>query len=291
MLFVRFENYLKNERHYSQHTVTAYLNDVKSFYNFLKLNINDTNSININHVRLWIVDLKNQKLLEKTINRKISSLKTFFNFCEREGVVNVNPVLKIKSLKEKKRLPVIVSEKSLESLLDSTDLFLNNFKGFRDRFIIELFYQTGVRLAEMINIKIEDFDLEKKVLRILGKRNKYRLVPISDISITLFNKYMVYRSRLGSNSPFLIISQKGKKSYPKMIYRIVNRYLSLVSSVKKTSPHVLRHAFATHLLNRGANLNTIKDLLGHSSLLSTQVYTHISSDKIKRTYKSSHPRG
>ena len=291
MFFEKFKNYLENERNYSFHTVSAYLNDVISFYNFFNFDTNQPSLITVNHVRLWIVELNKKKILATTINRKISSLKTYFNFCEREEFISFNPVVKIKSLKDDKKLPVIVSQLSLQKLFESNNVFKNNFVGLRDRFIIDFLYQTGVRLSELINIKIIDLNIVNKQVIISGKRNKQRLLPLTDSIIFLFEEYNVCRQRLHSNSSFLFLTIKGKKTYPKMIYRIVNHYLSLVSSVSKTSPHVLRHAFATHLLNNGADLNAIKELLGHSSLLSTQVYTHVSSDKIKNVYKNSHPRG
>ena len=291
MFFEKFKNYLENERNYSFHTVSAYLNDVISFYNFFNFDTNQPSLITVNHVRLWIVELNKKKILATTINRKISSLKTYFNFCEREEFISFNPVVKIKSLKDDKKLPVIVSQLSLQKLFESNNVFKNNFVGLRDRFIIDFLYQTGVRLSELINIKIIDLNIVNKQVIISGKRNKQRLLPLTDSIIFLFQEYNVFRQRLHPNSSFLFLTIKGKKTYPKMIYRIVNHYLSLVSSVSKTSPHVLRHAFATHLLNNGADLNAIKELLGHSSLLSTQVYTHVSSDKIKNVYKNSHPRG
>ena len=291
MFFEKFKNYLENERNYSFHTVSAYLNDVISFYNFFNFDNNHPSLITINHVRLWIVELNRKKILATTINRKISSLKTYFNFCEREEFISFNPVVKIKSLKDEKKLPVIVSQLSLQKLFESNNVFKNNFVGLRDRFIIDFLYQTGVRLSELINLKISDLNIVNKQVIISGKRNKQRLLPLTDSIIVLFEEYKVFRQELHPNSSFLFITEKGKKTYPKMIYRIVNHYLSLVSSVSKTSPHVLRHAFATHLLNNGADLNAIKELLGHSSLLSTQVYTHVSSDKIKNVYKNSHPRG
>jgi integrase/recombinase XerC len=291
MLFVKFKNYLKNERNYSTHTVSAYLNDIISFYHFFNLDIKEPSLVKISHVRMWIIELKKQKRLATTINRKLSALKTYFNFCEREKYIHSNPVLKIKSLKDDKKLPIVVSQHSLQQLFDSHNIFKHNFKGTRDHFMLELFYQTGIRLSELINLTITDFDITKKQVKIIGKRNKQRLLPFTHSIIILFQKYNVFRQQLNSKSSFLFLTDKGKKAYPKMIYRVVNHYLSLFSSVSKTSPHVLRHAFATHLLNNGADLNAIKELLGHSSLLSTQVYTHISSDKIKNVYKRSHPRG
>lgn len=290
MLFKDFEKYLKHERNYSSHTVHAYLHDVSQFYTYLGFDFAQTDLIEVNHVRFWIVQLKQADCASKTINRKISSLKTFFSFSKRESVIDFNPVSRIKSLKAEKRLPAIVSENALENLFQGDNVFSNDFKGRRDQLIIELFYQTGIRLKELINIKFSDYDSSGKKLKILGKRNKERWIPLSDSMILLLEDYIQQRTSL-SDLPFLFVTNVGKKSYAKMIYRIVDHYLSLVSSAKKTSPHVLRHAFATHLLNRGADLNAIKELLGHASLLSTQVYTHVSSEKIKLAYKRSHPRG
>ena len=292
MLLDDFTNYLQNERKYSLHTVRAYVDDLIQFSDITCLDKKDISLISINDVRLWIIELKNNKISTKSINRKISALKTFFHFCNREKLIDSNPILKIKSLKEEKRLPVVIPEDSLLNLFDS-DIFPDTFKGCRDRLILDLFYQTGIRLAELINIKMSHCDLLKKEIKILGKRNKERIIPLTDSIIVFFDKYFFYRSKIlhSSSSSFLFVTENGKKAYSKMIYRLVNHYLSLVSSSKKTSPHVLRHAFATHLLNRGASLNTIKELLGHASLLSTQVYTHVSSEKIKKVYKNSHPRG
>ena len=290
MLLKDFEKYLKNERNYSAHTVQAYLHDVNQFFIYIKFDYTQIDLIEVNHVRFWVVQLKEEKCAPKTINRKLSSLKTFFSFCQRESRITLNPVSKIKSLKEEKRLPNVVSENALENLFQGDNVFSNDFKGVRDRLIIELFYQTGVRLKELIDIKFSDYESSGKRLKILGKRNKERFIPLSESVIVLLEDYIQQRVPR-SSSPFLFITSSGQKSYSKMIYRIVDYYLSLVSSAQQTSPHVLRHAFATHLLNRGADLNAIKELLGHASLLSTQVYTHVSSEKIKKAYKRSHPRG
>lgn len=288
-----FINYLKNERNYSIHTVNSYSRDLLQFFQFLGLDFSDVNRVSIDNVRLWLIKLKKQEISSKTINRKISALKNFFNFCERESYVTKNPLLKIKNLKEKRRLPVVVSESSLKNLFNTRNLFNDDFNGIRDKLILELFYQTGIRLSELINIRMRDYSSSLKELVVLGKRNKQRVMPLTRMLVVLIDKYIVERSLIHAETDldFLFLSDRGKKSYPKMIYRVVNHYLSMVSSVQKKSPHILRHAFATHLLNNGADLNAIKDLLGHSSLLSTQVYTQVSSEKIKKTYKKSHPRG
>ena len=293
MLIEKFLNYLTNERHYSQHTIKSYHNDLVQFFYILNITPNSVNQIQIKSIRSWIIYLKNKNNSTRTINRKISALKTFFNFCKRENYILLNPILKIKTMKEPKRLPVILSESSLQDLFSIKAIFDNTFKGHRDRLILELFYQTGIRLTELIGIKVSDYDNVKKELRILGKRNKERIIPLTHKLSDLLNHYLKLRSKITDDikSPFLFITNTGKKSYPKMIYRIVNHYLSIVSSVDKRSPHILRHAFATHLLSRGADLNAIKDLLGHSTLLSTQVYTQVSGEKIKKAYKKAHPRG
>tara|TARA_B100000902_G_C27303019_1_gene913890 strand:- start:230 stop:1111 length:882 start_codon:yes stop_codon:yes gene_type:complete len=293
MLINKFTDYLQNERHYSEYTIRFYSKDVGYFFHFLDLKIESVQAVTYQLIRSWIVAQKKNSVSAKSINRKISALKNFFNFCMREKIIDKNPFLKIKSLKEVNSLPTIVAEEDLKKLFNTNDVFQNNFQGVRDRLILELFYQSGIRLSELINIKIDDCDFKKKELKVLGKRNKERIIPLTDNILSILEQYMLMRKK---NTPsldfcFLFFSNTGIKSYPKMIYRIVNSYLSLVSSVRKKSPHVLRHAFATHLLNRGADLNAIKELLGHDSLLSTQIYTHVSSEKIKQVYRKSHPRG
>ena len=293
MIFDNFVKYLKNERKYSPYTVDSYSRDLIQFFDFLNIVHSRVSQVNIDNVRSWVIKLKNQGLASKTINRKISALKNFFNFCERENHITHNPLLKVKNLKEAKRLPIVVSASSLQNLFESKNIFEDTFQGLRNRLILELFYQTGIRLSELINIRLKDYDSAKKELKILGKRNKQRIIPLTVSVAYLLDQYVIERLEHYQNNTltFLFLSDNGKKSYPKMIYRVVNYYLSLVSSIQKKSPHILRHAFATHLLNRGADLNAIKDLLGHSSLLSTQVYTHVSGEKVKNVYKNSHPRG
>tara|TARA_Y100000589_G_scaffold332346_1_gene392167 strand:+ start:17593 stop:18477 length:885 start_codon:yes stop_codon:yes gene_type:complete len=294
MFIKKYQSYLKNERRYSFFTTRSYLIDLNQFFNYLGFNSDNFHSIKSADVRDWIIHLKDKNLSAKTINRKISSLKSFFNFCEIELSLDNNPAQKIRSLKEEKRLPSVVSESSLKLLFESPDTFEQSFNGLRDKFIIDLLYQSGLRLSELINLEIDNFDKKNKFIKILGKRNKERIIPITDCLIKLFQSYIQERSKIQMHpdaQSYLFVTKKGKKTYPKMIYRIVNFYLSKFSSLNKTSPHVLRHAFATHLLNNGADLNVIKKILGHSSLMSTQVYTHVSSEKIKKVYSSTHPRG
>ena len=293
MLSHKFVNYLKNERHYSSHTIKSYSDDVVQFFQLSDLKDHDLSLVTVNHIRSWIIVLKKKVFSAKTINRKISALKTFFSFCKREEYININPFLQIKTLKESKRLPSVISESALENLFSLDGIFTNDFKGIRDRLIIEVFYQCGIRLHELVNLKLSDYDAQKKQLTILGKRNKERIIPLINDLGDLLDTYIDLRADMVADQSisFLFISNSGQKTYPKMIYRSVNHYLSLVSSSQKKSPHILRHAFATHLLNRGADLNAIKDLLGHTTLLSTQVYTQVSSQKIKKVYKQAHPRG
>ena len=295
MLMNNFVKYLSNERNYSSYTIDAYSSDLVQFFRYLDLecDVSNLDYISIDRVRAWIVYLNKNFVSARSINRKISSLKSFFNFCNREMYITINPTLKIKNLKESRKLPTVVSEKSLQDLFDTSNIFKKNFQGLRDRLILELLYQTGIRVGELINIKLKDYSFSKKELLVFGKRNKQRIIPLNNSMSYLLESYITARANhyKAADVDFLFISDSCKQSYAKMIYRIVNRYLSLVSSVQKKSPHILRHAFATHLLSRGADLNAIKDLLGHSSLLSTQVYTQVSSEKIKKVYKKSHPRG
>lgn len=292
----QFKSFLTKERRFSHYTVRAYLTDLNQFFIFINIptDIRVLPEVSIDHVRSWVVALQHKSLSPNSTNRKISSLKTFFNFCKREGWVDVNPVLSVQSLREKKRLPVVVTESALVELFsEKNSVFAENFEGFRDKLIIDLFYQTGIRVSELINIKMSDFSCSKGILRVVGKRNKERELPLTNNIIKNYNKYIACKCSIHKESvlDYLFITRKGVKMYHKIVYRIVNHYLSLVSTIQKKSPHVLRHAFATHLLDRGADINAIKELLGHSSLLATQIYTHVSGDKIKKAYKDAHPRG
>ena len=283
-----FLNYLKHERNFSPNTIKSYCNDLDQFFSFMKKNSRVINYTSSKDIRNWIVLNKETGLESSTINRKISCLRTYFRFLKREGFISKNPTNNINLLSVKKRLPVFVSEESMHNLFSKIN-FSDNFLGKRDAFVLDLFYQTGLRLSELINIQITDFDVRKKTLRVLGKGNKERIVPILDVIIVRYKEYMISRKEISSK--FLFVTSSGKRAYPKMIYRLVNKYLGAISTITKKSPHILRHTFATHLLNRGADINTIKELLGHKTLSSTQVYTHNSLEKIKKIYKKSHPRG
>jgi len=285
MYFDQFLNYLKNERNFSKKTIESYINDVNQFFLF---NNAKPNIINSNDIRRWIISLKESGLESVSINRKISSLRSYFKLCKRESWIGQDPSQKIKLLAVKKRLPNFFSESAMENLFSEVK-FPNDFTGARDRLILEVFYSTGIRVSELVDLKKSQFNLNSKTLIVFGKGRKERIIPLLNNVIESFKIYMKYRSTMKSNYLFLTVNSE--KTYSKLIYRVVNEYLSKVTTISKKSPHILRHTFATHLLNRGADINTIKELLGHKSLLSTQVYTHNSLEKIKRIYQKSHPRG
>jgi len=285
MYLQQFLNYLKNERNFSEKTVISYITDLNQFLLFFEKPLDSVDSIDL---REWIVSLKESGLESVSINRKISSIRSYFKLCKREGWVPNDPSQKIKLLSTKKRLPSFLSESVMRDLFSKIK-FSNDFIGRRDKFILEMFYQTGVRVSELVDLKINQFNTSNNTLIVFGKGRKERIIPLLKSLVDCYDDYIFFRKEMKSN--FLFLTKKSKKTYPKMIYRIVNNYLGMVSTLSKKSPHVLRHTFATHLLNRGADINTIKELLGHKSLLSTQVYTHNSLEKLKRIYKKSHPRG
>ncbi len=285
MYLGKFFNYLKNERNFSEKTIRSYITDLNQFFLFFEKPLNSVDSMDL---REWIISLKEAGLESVSINRKISSIRSYFKLCKREGWVSNDPSQKIKLLSTKKRLPSFVSESVMRDLFSKIK-FSNDFIGRRDKFILEMFYQTGVRVSELVDLKINQFNKSNKTLIVFGKGRKERIIPLLKNLIDCYDDYISVRKEVQSD--FLFLTKKYKKTYPKMIYRIVNNYLGMVSTLSKKSPHVLRHTFATHLLNRGADINTIKELLGHKSLLSTQVYTHNSLEKLKRIYKKSHPRG
>lgn len=227
----------------------------------------------------------------RTTNRKISSLKTYFRYLLKEGVVTVNPLNKVLTPKLEKRLPVFVNNKQMDHLLDDIE-FGDDFSGFRNQVIIETFYSTGARLSELINLKVTDVDVAQRTMRVLGKRNKERIIPLNPAYCDLLDNYLKARDDEfpGDRSGWVFLTDKGNKAYSRMVYRIVNRFLSMVTTSDKKSPHVLRHTFATHMLNQGADLNAIKELLGHANLSATEVYTHNTFEKLKSVYKQAHPR-
>jgi integrase/recombinase XerC len=240
-------------------------------------------------VRKWIVNLMDNNIGARSVNRKISSLKAFYKFLIRRGLAEKSPLDKISAPKVSKRLPSFVEEKHMEVLLDDVE-FDDDFKGITNKLVIKMFYFTGIRLSELINLKTQDFDFNNLTIKVLGKRNKERLVPVSKEFAAELIEYQKLKEREGVFSDYIFVRESGKPFYAKAVYRIVNSYLRLITSIDKKSPHVLRHSFATHMLNHGADLNAIKELLGHANLSATQVYTHNSFEKLTRIYKQAHPR-
>jgi integrase/recombinase XerC len=288
-----YQDYLLKEKNYSLLTLRAYLDDIKSFQDYLSNEHENLplEQINYSQVRSWIVVLVEKGIANKSINRKISSLKSYYKFLLKIKQIEINPFSKHKSLKVPKKVQIPFSEKELNTVLD-INYIENDFESIRDKLIIELFYATGIRRAELINLKINNIDKYNKTLKVLGKRNKERIIPLLDCTIDLISVYIIQRTKLENiqNSDVLILSKKGKILSETFVYRMINSYFSAISEKVKKSPHVLRHTFATHLLNNGADLNSVKELLGHASLSSTQIYTHSSLSELQQVYKDAHPR-
>lgn len=292
MLNHSFFRYLEFEKRFSQHTLTAYKTDLEQYSNYLKqqFELDDIEHVSHTIIRSWIVSMMDANMNSKSINRKISTLKTYYKFLLREGLIQNNPMNKIVSPKVPKRLPQFVEQSQMISLLEDVD-FENSFDGFRDRLILEFFYATGMRISELSGLKQVDVDIHRKLIKVLGKRNKERIIPISDEIIPLINQYLNLKDSIGlSDNSYFFVRNNGEKMYNEKIYRMVKSELSKVTTIQKKSPHVLRHTFATHMLNNGADLNAIKEILGHSSLAATQVYTHNTIEKLKLIYKQAHPK-
>jgi integrase/recombinase XerC len=298
----KFIDYIQYEKRYSHHTVSAYRNDLDQFFNFLQINYNITDICEVTHpmIRSWVVLLMEEKMSPRSVNRKITTLKSFYKFLLREGRVSINPMKKIISPKTSKKLPSFIAKEKMERLFDTID-FGEGFPGIRDKIVLEILYDTGMRLSELINLKESDIDFHRSTLKVLGKRNKERLIPFSDNFSAILKTYQQARKRFleeekpkipfaSLSSQWLIITDSGNQAYPRFIYSTVTRYLAQVTTLQKISPHVLRHTFATHLLNNGADLNAVKELLGHANLAATQVYTHNTIDKLKTIYKLAHPK-
>lgn len=289
-----FLEYLQHERRYSKHTLLAYKTDLKQFEEFLKnaFEIEDLNKTTAAQIRSWIVLLLENKTTPRSVNRKLSSLKSFFKYLLQEELISKSPLLKISILKTPKKLPVFLEEQSTAKLF-SGEYFSNDFAGERDKLILEILYSTGIRLSELINLSENNIDFQRGTIKVLGKRNKERIIPVSQALANTLYSYINSKSKVfkSMDHNFLMVSDKGEKLYPKFVYQKVNYYLGFISTASKKSPHVLRHTFATHMLNHGADLNAIKELLGHSSLSATQVYTHNTIQKLKDIHKRSHPKG
>ena len=289
----QYINFIKLEKRYSIHTVTAYQSDLLQFNQFMDSGF-QTEILNADYskVRSWIVSLNAQSISKRSINRKITTLRSFYTFHLRQGNISANPTLKIDLLKLDKKLPVFVDEKSMENIFSEIE-FPDDYQGVLAKTCIELLYDTGLRVSELVNLKMYNIDWDGLQIKVLGKRNKERIIPISPNLINQLKIYKDKRNKELSDSEYAeyyFLTKNGKKIYNKLVYRIINYYLSLVTTINKKSPHVIRHTFATHLLNKGADINAIKELLGHSSLAATQVYTHNSIEKLKNVYKQAHPK-
>ncbi|HMB99893.1 MAG TPA: tyrosine-type recombinase/integrase [Flavobacteriaceae bacterium] len=293
MPFKSFIDYLLLEKKYSKLTVNAYQKDLEGFLQFLEGEY-QSNTIKDAHypqIRSWIVSLVERGISNRSVNRKVSALNSYYKFLLKVGDIKSNPLAKHRALKTNKKVQVPFSESEMKSVLDEIH-HEDTFEGVRNKLIIELFYSTGIRRIELVQLKLQNLDLANKTLKVLGKRNKERFVPLLDTVIDTIYKYNKFRNNLNNivDHDHLFLTKKGMKIYETLVYRIINDYFSLASSKVKKSPHILRHSFATHLLNQGADLNAVKELLGHSSLAATQVYTHNSIAELKKVYLNAHPR-
>jgi integrase/recombinase XerC len=302
MFITRFIQHIKFEKRYSPHTVSAYQSDLDQFISYLnnpehadpapEPEITHPSQVTHHLIRNWMVELMNHDLTARSINRKIATLRKYFKFLLQEGVITHNPASKINTPKIPKNLPVVVEDVKLTQMLDDNEVFTNDFEGTRDKLVIEMLFGTGMRLAELLGVKETDINIYEGTVKVLGKRNKQRLIPINNELKLLIADYMELKKNqnFDNNSLTLLVTNKGADAYPKLIYLIVQKYLSHISTQNKKSPHVLRHTFATSLLNRGADLNAIKELLGHANLSATQIYTHNSVERLKSIYKQAHPK-
>lgn len=290
----RFIDYIQFEKRYSPNTLLAYNNDLDQFLHFVRerYDVDDIAEVNHQMIRSWLIDMMENDISARSVNRKLTTLKSYFKFLLKEEKITANPMSKILPPKVSKRLPYFVEQEKM-ALLFSEAYFDDDFAGARDRLILEIFYHTGMRLAELLNLRHKDIDLDRGVIKVLGKRNKERLIPFSDnLKKQLINYIQQKQNEFSHDDAFVffLVNNKGKQLYAKYVYNTVHRYLSLISTLEKRSPHILRHTFATHMLNNGADLNAIKELLGHSSLAATQIYTHNTIEQLKSIYNKAHPR-
>lgn len=288
-----FTDYLLIEKNYSKLTVNAYENDLIFFSEYIlsEYEIETIDNVNYSQIRSWIVSLVEKGLSNRSINRKVSALNTYYKFLLKVGDIKINPLVKHKALKTSKKIQIPFSEKEIATVLDDL-YFENDFEGIRNKLIIELFYSTGIRRIELVELKLTSIDFDNKTLKVLGKREKERIVPLLESVLKSLKNYLKVRLQLESitNTTNLFLTKKGIKIYETLVYRIIKDYFSKASSKVKKSPHILRHSFATHMLNQGADLNAVKELLGHSSLAATQVYTHNSISELKKVHINTHPR-
>jgi integrase/recombinase XerC len=290
-----FLTYIQLEKRYSRHTVAAYRNDLLQFEQFLRIQYEDAKPQNANHqqIRSWIVELNGQSVSNRSIRRKLASLNAFFTYLHRKDMIKSNPLKKVTSPKFSNPLPSFIKSTEMEELLMRFD-FGEGFEAFRNKLIIGLFYMTGIRRSELINLEVVNVDLMNHIIKVTGKRNKQRVVPFGQGLKNAITGYLEERaivlSECGEQSPFFFITKKGRKTYAGLIYRIVTKHLNYVTTNSKKNPHILRHSFATNMLNNGADLNVIKEILGHSNLQATQIYMHNTRENLKSIYKQAHPR-
>lgn len=288
-----FLDHLRFEKRYSAHTLRSYSDDLSAFFEFLEKQYGSMPTAEVAHlhIRSWLAGLKEGGITARSIGRKISTLRSYFKYQMKTGKLEVSPMEKVVTPKAGKRLPVFIKEEDTRELLGTLSA-TEDWKGLNARLLISFFYATGMRLSELINLKESHIDLSGRRIKVLGKGNKERIIPISEDLIGLLKEYREAKAReIGGEGEYFLVTEKGKRMYPKYAYLLVNKWLSEVKTLDKKSPHVLRHTFATHLLNQGADLNAVKELLGHSSLAATQVYTHNTIEKLKEVHKKSHPRG
>jgi integrase/recombinase XerC len=288
-----FTDYLKFEKRYSQHTIVSYQTDLISFFDFVGIQYGETPLDQLSHIyiRTWLAALKDEKMTSRTVNRKISTLKSFFKYQVKIGALRQSPMIKIVAPKNEKRLPNFVADKDMKVLFTHVE-FPDNWNGKTSRLLMNFFYHTGMRLSEVIQLKKNQIGFSAQNIKVLGKGNKERVIPVSSELMTAIKDYITERQAEfpDCDHDTLLVNEKGKPLGPRKVYSLVKSYLSLVTTIEKRSPHVLRHTFATHLMNNGADLNAVKELLGHSSLAATQVYTHNSIEKLKNIYKRAHPK-
>lgn len=284
-----FLDYLRFEKRYSQHTIISYQNDLEQFFKFFEPYNISVDTISASIVRSWLAELKSDEVSSKSINRKISTLKSFFKFLMKQGVIKQTPMTTVVSPKVSKRLPVFIEEKNTHTLFTHVE-FGDDWTSKTERLILLLFYNTGIRLSELIHLKEKNIDADYSQIKVLGKGNKERIIPVSKELLKEINEYITQKPVRLESVTEVLINKKGKPLYAKYVYNIVKKYLSAVTTVQKKSPHILRHTFATHLMNNGADINAVKELLGHASLAATQIYTHNTIEKLKEVYKKAHPR-
>jgi len=289
----KFIKYLRYEKNYSSQTEISYFTDLTQFEAFIigELGTFDLSDIDSDLIRIWISRLMEQRLKARSVNRKLSAVKSFFRYLKKNGIIQRNPAEAVSGPKAARRLPTFVNDREMTLVLDDARQYSDDFRGLRDRFLIDLLYLTGMRRAELIALKDTDIDFGSCTLRVTGKRNKQRIIPFSDDTGEKIKKYMAAReAEIENKSSFLFVKEDGGPLYPKLVYNIVHDHLNSISTLSKKSPHVLRHSFATEMLNNGAEINAVKELLGHSSLASTEVYTHVTFEELKKAYDNAHPR-